>query len=512
MESEEERQTKQTKLMGSRRKSNEASVTQNGTELVDNLEPEAEILPSLGSPLRYLTAGGRLAASEPGGRRHERRLLLRLVWLAAWWERRGGGAGALSRWLAVCSLQMARAGSPWEHDAQLWRSAPAAGMSPLLRALAATVAFAALAAQLAAAGPVTTTSITEFVGSEFIELSEDDDVQFHLYTRSHPRGYLRLEAVEQTDYDPRRRTVLMAHGYLGSGTTETVMMMRDAVLEAADVHFVAVHWGRLADGDYRDAASNTTVVAERVAALLDALIAGLGARDADFHLLGFSLGAQVMGQVGHAMTAGRVHRITALDPAKPLFDSRPLQQRLDSADAELVVVLHTAGGIAAFAEPLGHLDFYPNGGVSPQPACVRENFPLVCSHMMAPSYLAEAVRRPGAFVGSRCTSWDDFSSGRCEGQDGIALGLFQNYSTFGSFYLRTAEQSPYGLGEAGARPSQPMLDPDNSLEAEGAAQRREGRMRDLENTLPPAGGSGAVAPWEALLLLLAATSVAMATT
>ena len=61
---------------------------------------------------------------------------------------------------------------------------------------------------------------------------------------------------------------------------------------------------------------------------------------------------------------------TALDPAKPLFDHDMTfeDERVSISDANLVDVIHTnAGrindGACGLPEPLGHADFYPNGGV-----------------------------------------------------------------------------------------------------------------------------------------------------
>jgi len=40
------------------------------------------------------------------------------------------------------------------------------------------------------------------------------------------------------------------------------------------------------------------------------------------------------------------------------------------ADALFVDVIHTDGGHFGFPQPLGHVDFYPNGGVrGQQPGC-----------------------------------------------------------------------------------------------------------------------------------------------
>ena len=60
-------------------------------------------------------------------------------------------------------------------------------------------------------------------------------------------------------------------------------------------------------------------------------------------------------------------RITGLDPAGPLFEGYTSNVRLDKTDADFVDVIHSngdsliIGGLGAW-EPIGHVDFYPNGG------------------------------------------------------------------------------------------------------------------------------------------------------
>lgn len=59
-----------------------------------------------------------------------------------------------------------------------------------------------------------------------------------------------------------------------------------------------------------------------------------------------------------------------MDPALVLYESSGPQDRIDASQADLVEIIHTSGGYIGFQKSLGHRDFYPNGGVWPQPGCV----------------------------------------------------------------------------------------------------------------------------------------------
>lgn len=83
------------------------------------------------------------------------------------------------------------------------------------------------------------------------------------------------------------------------------------------------------------------------------------------HIIGFSLGAHVAGFAGSELPG--LYRITGLDPAGPLFESQHPDARLDDTDAKFVDVIHSngenliLGGLGSW-QPMGHVDFYPNGG------------------------------------------------------------------------------------------------------------------------------------------------------
>lgn len=69
------------------------------------------------------------------------------------------------------------------------------------------------------------------------------------------------------------------------------------------------------------------------------------------------------------LTGQSIGRITGLDPAGPLYLLATAEQRLADTDADLVVALHTDGGVLGYLGQIGDIDFYANGGTPHQPGC-----------------------------------------------------------------------------------------------------------------------------------------------
>lgn len=85
-------------------------------------------------------------------------------------------------------------------------------------------------------------------------------------------------------------------------------------------------------------------------------------------------------------TTSTYHRIflVGLDPAGPLFTKWPKSLKLDASDAEFVDVIHTDAGIFGYPRKIGHADFWPNQGISPQPGCTKAEV-----HRRAPDAVIE---------------------------------------------------------------------------------------------------------------------------
>nr|CAD7198344.1 unnamed protein product [Timema douglasi] len=145
-----------------------------------------------------------------------------------------------------------------------------------------------------------------------------------------------------------------------------------------------------------------------------------------------------------------------LDAARPMFDRRPPKDRLDPEDAEFVMSIHTAGDFLAFYDPIGHADFYPNGGKSPQPTCQDDELKMICSHFMAPLLFVESIYSADAFLATRCDSWQAYRNKSCVGQEKVIMGLNTPSTARGKFYLDTNLTPPYGRN---SNPSIPLNEP-----------------------------------------------------
>ncbi|XP_050429451.1 pancreatic triacylglycerol lipase-like isoform X3 [Adelges cooleyi] len=147
-----------------------------------------------------------------------------------------------------------------------------------------------------------------------------------------------------------------------------------------------------------------------------------------------------------------------LDPAYPLYRGTNNRGHLTPSDAEFVDVIHTDGGEFGFPVPMGHVDFFPNGGFPIQPGCSTPTNVSIdkvpgyasCSHVRAWKYYIESVQNPYGFPSIRCHSYDAFKKGKClrdsknsNGQIVQYMGIAANEKLRGKFYLNTRSIEPF---------------------------------------------------------------------
>ncbi|XP_026684576.1 pancreatic triacylglycerol lipase-like [Diaphorina citri] len=203
-----------------------------------------------------------------------------------------------------------------------------------------------------------------------------------------------------------------------------------------DVNVIVNNWGAGSSPPYTQAVANIRLVGYMTAVLLNTLRREVGIRTEYVHLIGHSLGAHLSGYVGSTLRTVynlKLGRITGLDPADPYFSGTESIVRLDPTDATFVDIVHTdaapfvKGGLG-MGEPIGHLDFYPNGGEN-QPGCDQGMFAFIhlergsvvkglrkylgCDHIRSYEYFTESVNARCPFIAVECDTWDNFHAGNC---------------------------------------------------------------------------------------------------
>jgi hypothetical protein len=264
--------------------------------------------------------------------------------------------------------------------------------------------------------------------------------KFYLFKRS-----TNLSHPEILNYDDEGKSLanssfnytlpmkMIIHGYMGKWNDIGNLIGANTYLKIYDCNVILMDWSLGARGpQYAMAAANTEVVGRQLGILLLKMIEN-GLKPENIHLLGFSLGAHVAGSSSEVLKkkGHLIERITGLDAASPLFRTNHLKEKhkkLDREDARLVDVIHTdasptvTDGFGLW-EPIGHVDFFPNGGQE-QPGCTDTKQSVVvthfdktlsrevaCSHIRAWRLFQETLLNKAAGGQNRC----DFTAFSCPG-------------------------------------------------------------------------------------------------
>ncbi|GFY71072.1 pancreatic triacylglycerol lipase [Trichonephila inaurata madagascariensis] len=300
----------------------------------------------------------------------------------------------------------------------------------------------------------------------------DPTPKFMLFTPTHPNSTYLLEiskeSLKNSSFDPQLESKFLIHGFLSSlGDDDVRFQTKDALLESGKYNVIIVDWTDYNGPPYEQAVANTRVIGAVVAKLIKFLRKETGISPKSVHLIGHSLGAHTAGYAGERVP--NIGRITGLDPAGPCFQNSPAEVRLDPTDALFVDIIHTDGADIILRglgmnEPLGHMDFFPNGG-SLQLGCVRTsqsdsaagraiNFTAAwrlngCDHDRANRYFHESIQSKCKFDSVKCDDYEDYEKGKCNKSNSISayMGFHAQMKTEldnpAKFYLRTNAEAPF---------------------------------------------------------------------
>ncbi|XP_053612993.1 pancreatic lipase-related protein 2-like [Plodia interpunctella] len=222
--------------------------------------------------------------------------------------------------------------------------------------------------------------------------------QYFLYNRIAEGAELNLKtpSPDVLRYLP---TVVIVHGHEGSYDTSLNLDLRREFLESQDVNVISVDWSIYSHMTYEQAQNFVLSIGEFLANFLRNQQINL----ASTHLIGFDLGAHIVGVAGRKLNG--VARITGLSPTANDI-------KLSSTDAKYVEVIHTGTGCSSrkgIADKLGQADFYPNGG-NCQPGCPNSD----CHHNRSWMYFAASIR-DNTFNANCCNNMFEKDVNICKG-------------------------------------------------------------------------------------------------
>ncbi|KAH9641099.1 hypothetical protein HF086_003520 [Spodoptera exigua] len=249
------------------------------------------------------------------------------------------------------------------------------------------------------------------------------------YNLTATRRMNRLMARAQT-------IVILIHGFMESSDGWMVNALAPELLKKSVYKVFALDGRKIINLEYFSSSTNARFMGEMLGSFLSDVIKS--------HSLGSHI-AGIAGKKVYEVTGKRISRITALDPAGPCFSNITDSGRLARTDAEYVDVIHSNAGILGLKAPVGHKDFYPNGGVI-QPGCYLS----ICDHSRAWELFAESIASPKHFPARKCENWTMFGEGRCSKNEISYMGLESDSSSPGIYFFTTKNSAPFGMGSAGS--------------------------------------------------------------
>jgi len=277
----------------------------------------------------------------------------------------------------------------------------------------------------------------------------ETDAFFILFTRANPAGEIihleNLASIQGSNFNGAHETRFTIHGWGGGGMESFNRNVAAQYHQRGEYNIISVDWSAGAGSpNYITARNRVPETAAVVARFIDFLHLHNLATFNRVHVIGFSLGGQVAGLTGKAVTRGLIHVIVALDPAGPLFSLDDPNGRVAPTDGAYVEVIVTNGGLLGFLEPIGQVNIYPNFGRA-QPGCGID-ISGQCAHSRAHQLFAESINT--IFTTHECSSFEEIANGQCTrtGRTTRMGGPSGNHGMSGNFYVTTNLSPPWSQG------------------------------------------------------------------
>lgn len=207
-----------------------------------------------------------------------------------------------------------------------------------------------------------------------VQVVNETEIMYYLFNKSHPLSNYSIDINTFNGINKKLKIKMLIHGWTEHCHVQWCKDLTRAYVKMGNFNIIVIDWSVYGDADYMRASMTVPAVGDKVGDFLIRMHEKLKVPYEYMHLISHSLGCQVASYVGkrvYNVTGKKLARITALDPAAPIF-SVPLvgeEHRLNKNDANVVDITHTDGGVLGFENSIGTIDFYPNGGKAIQPGC-----------------------------------------------------------------------------------------------------------------------------------------------
>ncbi|XP_023950156.2 lipase member H-A [Bicyclus anynana] len=267
--------------------------------------------------------------------------------------------------------------------------------------------------------------------------------------------YQMANLAKDPDLDFRKKTCIYVGGYLDSPNFLFAMASARAY-KALGYNVLMLDTNMFTTMEYPRAARFMRPVGKHTAKMLVQLT-NSGLDPKKLEIVGLSLGGQTASFIAknyRDLTNVTIARITGLDPAGPCFRNLGPDERIDKSDADFVDIISTNIDGFGMAAPVGHVNFYVNGGEF-QPGDVMWVFcTVLCSHIRSYTLWMSALKNPNSFIAIQCDSVQQARDKKCFDRTPLVtnvMGLNVDKSKEGIFYLATDYAYPYYLGEKGVK-------------------------------------------------------------
>ncbi|CAL1301469.1 unnamed protein product [Larinioides sclopetarius] len=278
---------------------------------------------------------------------------------------------------------------------------------------------------------------------------------------------------DKCSFNPNHETKFLIHGYVAIlAPDDRFNDIKKVLLDYGSYNVIIVNWTMYNNFPFVLAYRNARIVGIKVAEFMKFTVNHARASPETFHCIGHSLGSHVCGQAGRLTS--NLGRITGLDPGgiSKFLRLKP-NIRLRYKDANYVDVIHTSdifsGTGLGYLDALGHMDFYPNGGVE-QPHCQKgrryqlntvKNLTIqtsidegLCNHYIVLSYFKYSIMNNCRFIATKCGNFLSYKQNQCSPFDhpitaemGFRSKKMTGLPPKSKFFLETLEFPPYCKGE-----------------------------------------------------------------